>query len=87
MSFGKIFSYEVPLVLYCADVKGNPRTTALLTIAKINGLDVQLVPTAIGKDVSLEYVQQHHPLGKVCGPRGVVDVGSIVSGRGWIEVD
>jgi hypothetical protein len=36
-----------------------------LAIAKINGLDVQLVHTETGKNASPEYIAQHQPLGKV----------------------
>jgi hypothetical protein len=37
----------------------------LLTIAKLNGLKVELVPTATGKDVTQQYIDEHQPMGKV----------------------
>ncbi|KAK4632380.1 Elongation factor 1-gamma 2 [Fulvia fulva] len=52
MGFGKIYSYE-----------GNPRTTAILAVAKANGLDLELVHTEPGK-VSDDY-RKINKLGKV----------------------
>ena len=51
--------------MYLTLFQENPRTTALLTIAKINGLDVEIVQTVGGKDAPQEYIEKHQPLGKV----------------------
>ncbi|KAF2194594.1 hypothetical protein K469DRAFT_734413 [Zopfia rhizophila CBS 207.26] len=53
MSFGKLYSYP-----------GNPRTTALLAVAKENGLDVEFVHTEPAQGVSTEYLKLNK-LGKV----------------------
>ncbi|TGZ81025.1 eEF1-gamma domain-containing protein [Ascodesmis nigricans] len=53
MSFGKIYSYA-----------NNPRTTALLAVAKDNNLDVEFVNEDITKGVSENY-KKINPLGKV----------------------
>ncbi|KAF2874241.1 hypothetical protein BDV95DRAFT_516186 [Massariosphaeria phaeospora] len=53
MSFGKLYSYN-----------GNPRTTALLAVAKENGLDLEFVETDPAKGVSTEYLKLNK-LGKV----------------------
>ncbi|KAF2008928.1 hypothetical protein BU24DRAFT_437478 [Aaosphaeria arxii CBS 175.79] len=53
MSFGKLYSYP-----------GNPRTTALLAVAKENGLDIEQVHTEPAKGVSTEYLKLNK-LGKV----------------------
>ncbi|KAF2197154.1 eEF1-gamma domain-containing protein [Delitschia confertaspora ATCC 74209] len=53
MSFGKIYSYP-----------GNPRTTALLAVAKENGLDIEFVHTEPAKGVPAEYLKLNK-LGKV----------------------
>jgi len=53
MSFGKIYSYP-----------GNPRTTAILAVAKENGLNVEFVETVPGNGVSAEYLKLNK-LGKV----------------------
>ncbi|KAI5803214.1 hypothetical protein EDC01DRAFT_628006 [Geopyxis carbonaria] len=53
MSFGKIYSYP-----------NNPRTTALLAVAKENGLDVEFVHEEPAKGVSEGYLKLN-PLGKV----------------------
>ncbi|CAK3980104.1 eEF1-gamma domain-containing [Lecanosticta acicola] len=53
MAFGKIYSYE-----------GNPRTTALLAVAKANNLDIELVPTEPAKGVSDDYKKLNR-LGKI----------------------
>ncbi|KAI5367860.1 Putative elongation factor 1B gamma, glutathione S-transferase, Thioredoxin-like superfamily [Septoria linicola] len=52
MAFGKIYSYA-----------GNPRTTAILAVAKANGLDVEVVTTEPGK-VTDDY-RKLNKLGKV----------------------
>ena len=44
--------------------QGNPRTTALLVVAKENGLDIEHVETEIGAGVSKEYLKLNK-LGKV----------------------
>jgi elongation factor 1-gamma len=53
MSFGKLYSYA-----------GNPRTTALLAVAKENNLDIESVETEPAKGVSTEYLKLNK-LGKV----------------------
>ncbi|KAI5854824.1 hypothetical protein BZA05DRAFT_392682 [Tricharina praecox] len=53
MSFGKIYTYP-----------NNPRTTALLVVAKANGLDIESVHEEPAKGVSAEYLKIN-PLGKV----------------------
>lgn len=53
MSFGKLYSYS-----------GNPRTTALLAVAKENGLDIEFVDTEPAKGVSADYLKLNK-LGKV----------------------
>jgi elongation factor 1-gamma len=53
MSFGKLYSYP-----------GNPRTTALLAVAKENGLDLEFVHTEPAQGVSTEYLKLNK-LGKV----------------------
>jgi len=53
MSFGKLYSYS-----------GNPRTTALLAVAKENGLDLDLVETEPSKGVPADYLKLNK-LGKV----------------------
>ncbi|KAH8728071.1 hypothetical protein GQ44DRAFT_737780 [Phaeosphaeriaceae sp. PMI808] len=53
MSFGKLYSYS-----------GNPRTTALLAVAKENGLEIEFVATEPAKGVSQEYLKLNK-LGKV----------------------
>ncbi|KAL7267849.1 elongation factor EF-1 gamma subunit [Rhizina undulata] len=53
MSFGKIYTYPQ-----------NPRTTALLAVAKENNLDIEIVHEEPGKGVSAEYLKIN-PLGKV----------------------
>jgi len=37
----------------------------LLTIAKLNGLKVELVHTEAGKDATQQYIDEHQPMGKV----------------------
>jgi hypothetical protein len=44
--------------------QGNPRTTALLAVAKENGLDIEFVETEPAKGVSTEYLKLNK-LGKV----------------------
>lgn len=53
MTFGKIYSYP-----------NNPRTTSLLIVAKVNGLDIERVHEEPAKGVSGEYLKMN-PLGKV----------------------
>jgi elongation factor 1-gamma len=53
MPFGKIYSYPK-----------NPRTTALLAVAKENGLEIEIVHEEPDKGVSAEYLKLN-PLGKV----------------------
>jgi len=54
MTFGKVYGFL-----------GNPRTNSLLVIAKLNGLDVELVKTEPAEGVSAEYKAQLNPLGKI----------------------
>lgn len=44
--------------------QGNPRTTAILAVAKANGLDLDLVHTEPAKGVSTEYLKLNK-LGKI----------------------
>ncbi|KXT15879.1 hypothetical protein AC579_5531 [Pseudocercospora musae] len=53
MPFGKLYSYE-----------GNPRTTALLAVAKANSLDLEFVNTEPAKGVSDDY-KKLNKLGKI----------------------
>ncbi|PPJ51925.1 hypothetical protein CBER1_09368 [Cercospora berteroae] len=53
MAFGKIYSYE-----------RNPRTTAILAVAKANGLDLEFVETKPGADITNDY-RKLNKLGKV----------------------
>ncbi|KAI9837568.1 MAG: hypothetical protein M1819_007219 [Sarea resinae] len=53
MSFGKLYTYA-----------GNPRSTAILAVAKENKLDLEIVETSIDKAVSADYLKLNH-LGKV----------------------
>ncbi|EGP90132.1 unnamed protein product [Zymoseptoria tritici ST99CH_1A5] len=46
MGFGKIYSYE-----------GNPRTTAILAVAKANGLDIELVNENPADGLSADYLK------------------------------
>lgn len=52
MSFGKLYSYN-----------GNPRTTALLAVAKANALDVEIVEVQPHDSKLVE----HFPQGKIPG--------------------
>ncbi|PSS10640.1 hypothetical protein M430DRAFT_108397 [Amorphotheca resinae ATCC 22711] len=51
--FGKLYTYE-----------GNPRSTAIRAVAKANNIDLEIVDTKIGKDISPEYLKINK-LGKV----------------------
>ncbi|KAK4505361.1 hypothetical protein PRZ48_003324 [Zasmidium cellare] len=53
MAFGKIYGFN-----------GNPRTTAILAVAKANGLDLELVHTEPAKGVSTDYLKLNK-LGKI----------------------
>lgn len=74
MAFGKLYTYEVCFqrlenVSSAAAganyrSQGNARSTAIRVVAKANNLDLELVPTQTGKDVSPEYLKIN-PLGRV----------------------
>ncbi|WPH03514.1 Elongation factor 1 gamma [Acrodontium crateriforme] len=53
-SFGKLYSLE-----------GNPRTTAILAVAKANGLNLEFVEESPIKGVSAQYKKAVNPLGKI----------------------
>lgn len=72
MAFGKIYSYEVRIAnttwrnprANTPLVQGNPRTTALLAVAKANNIDIEIVHTEPAKGVSDDY-KKLNKLGKV----------------------
>lgn len=76
--FGKLYTYEVCYVqlqtaslfsnhlseLTSNHAQGNPRSTAIRAVAKANNIDLEIVDTKIGKDISPEYLKINK-LGKV----------------------
>lgn len=70
MSFGKLYTYPVcqPLFLsqkhLLTNFQGNPRSTAILAVAKANNVDLEVVATEPSKGVSAEYLKLNK-LGKV----------------------
>ena len=75
MTFGKLYSYEVTICSLQYDttsvyrsvlthvLQRNPRSTAILAVAKANGLDLEVVPTDTEKKTP-EYLKIN-ALGKV----------------------